>query len=237
MCVATSWTASKVAVLLIVFDLFTLLAGYSVFGESNGPTVGLMVLAAVLGLMGGAWVRASWWRKNKQPRFAPAALLIAGVLFHVLWYATMHGKRTHWTGLTRECCTATESYTVMPPKLAELLKSVPRNSSTSEQVWAKAIGTMEANEATLQTWRKQRGLATPEPGSEKAERAKQSACEQALYQVTLGKLPQAVQLANSVSMLAALLAALAAFKVWCEDTKSGQAFWLQLFPEHAGKAD
>ena len=92
------------------------------------------------------------------------------------------------------------------------------------------MSTMEANEATMQTWRKTRGLAAPEPGSEKAERAKRSACEQALYHVTLGKLPQAIQLANSVGTLAALLAALAAFKVWCEDTPRGRAFWAELFP-------
>ena len=232
MCVTTSWPASRVGVLLMFFNVFTLLCGTSVFNESNVSTVGFMFLAAVLCLAGGAWVRASIWKKNKLPRFAPAALLVIGVLFHVLWYANIHSKRTQWTNLTRESCAATDAYdrAVVPPHLADLLKSVPRNSSGPEQIWATAMSTMEANEATMQTWRKTRGLAAPEPGSEKAERAKRSACEQALYHVTLGKLPQAIQLANSVGTLAALLAALAAFKVWCEDTPRGRAFWAELFP-------
>ena len=122
MCIATSWSARRVAILAALFDLGACFVFYQAL--TGGDDSSQLTLAASLMALTGDYLLLL----GPQPtRKVAAALCAAACLTHVYWSWTIEGPRQSWQRRIRSACSS--GPTAIPAEHAADLHELLRGSA------------------------------------------------------------------------------------------------------------
>ena len=257
MCIATSWTARKVAVLALIVEVVAFVFSCYLLNAMPGSFDGRPFFAAASAIVCLACIATLPSKPPSIGRHLAAAMIVVALAARGGWYMSVRHTRNEWaahitavceehpTGLQR----ADPQLVAASPALRALRDSLPQQSPpvSDDYIVASAQTTMAAQAAWVEQVHKQSRLRErvrerPGPGgvhgrmrNEKTKQARM--CHAALQQAVLGSLADLLTCAMIFASIAALLDFLVAARVWCEDTARGKAFhkWMDL--DHFGDLD
>ena len=245
MCIATSWTSHRVAVLVCLCDLIVLILGAYVVQSSSLQTAMPSLAGSSMAVL--AAVALATFAKSKMQRGFFATALVTAFILHGVWLLKM---RSHTQAIDVQLSNLCSPQSSQPPQDLAALSSLLGLAASSGHVGSGLDPARIATDASTiiddltlqqQAMRARMGPRPGEPEAAAAERARKGkvqVCKLGYVQAVFGSLLQLISATTTLGGVAMLLEFVCFTKCWCEETLSGRRFRRWMFDDdHVDDAD
>lgn len=232
MCIATSWTSHRVAVLVVVCDLIVLVLSASIAQSTESSATSMNVAASSLAILSAATLASSNLRRGTF-----ASLLVGTFMMHGIWQSNIMQH-------TKKIDAQLDLICQQPPvpqdlsTISSLLAMAPATSEhgvgSPERIAAEAstlFTELVAQQQEMRARTEPRAGSSPKAVADKAKKRELRLCKLSYVQLVFGSLLQLITATVTLGGVAMLLEFVCFSKCWCEETPSGRRFRRWMFDE------
>lgn len=234
MCIATSWTSHRVAVLVLLCDLIVLVLSAYVVQSSDLQTAALTLAASSVGVLAAAALATC----KVQRGFFATALVCAFIMHGIFYVGMRHSTQAVDEQLGKICASQPQ-----PPQdlsavssLVSVAAALGQDGSSLDpaRVASKASAIIYDLTLQQQAVRARMGSRPGESEVAAAERTRKGqlqVCKLGYVQAVFGSLLQLITATTTLGGVAMLLEFVCFSKCWCEQTHTGQRFRRWMFDD------
>lgn len=242
MCIGTSWPASKVAKLSLVFEVAILALGIKLLDQASTRTA---LGGGVLGTVSIALL-AFVCAPKKPGRGMPHFLLVVAVVLHIHSTYTLPFAWKAWSKAAKPVCETDKLRSTAPEISALLANPLSTVGGTAEQVviganariiesekkFQESIASLDKYLSEEQASKRRKDIAAQET------QRWRSFCSAAIQEEVMGSQMSLMQLVTSLQLVAAVLGLLVVSLIYCEDYgERGVKVRRFFFPDEARAAE
>lgn len=246
MCIATSWTSYRVAVLVSLCDFIVLILNFYLVRSSSLQMAMPSLAASSMAVL--AAVALATFAKSPMQRGSFATALVTAFILHSVWLLKM---RSYTQKIDVQLSVICSSQSSQPPQDFAAISSLMGLAASSGHLGSGLDPARIATDASTviqdltlqqQAMRERMG---PRPGeseaaaSERARKGKLQVCKLGYVQSVFGSLLQLISATTTLGGVAMLLEFVCFSKCWCEETPAGRRFRRWMFDDdlHVDDAD